>query len=66
MAAAFGAGVTGTIVTNPLSVVRSRILLSSSNPATVYGSLMKSLLRIAQKEGLSGFYKVISQEEIIQ
>lgn len=57
--ASFGAGVITNLITNPLSVVRARMLLTSkgSNGGN-YASLANSLAHIAKNEGIRGFYKV--------
>ena len=66
--AAFGAGVFCNLVTNPLSVVRARMILSQEPSVGVksqYSSVMKSLSHIINQEGIKGFYKVFSLESII-
>jgi len=58
--AAFGAGVFCNLVTNPLSVVRARMILSQEPSVGVksqYSSVMKSLSHIINQEGIKGFYK---------
>lgn len=58
--AAFGAGVVSNLVTNPLSVVRARMVLSSKTDTVSggkYGSVLQSIGHIAKTEGLRGFYK---------
>ena len=53
--AAFTAGVVCNLVTNPLSVMRSRMLLTDS---TKYSSVAKTFGHIVKSEGCRGFYKV--------
>ena len=55
--AAFAAGVVCNLVTNPLSVMRSRMLLTDPS-ASKYSSVAKTFEHIAKSEGLGGFYKV--------
>ena len=55
--AAFAAGVVCNLVTNPLSVMRSRMLLTDPS-ASKYSSVAKTFGHIAKSEGLGGFYKV--------
>ena len=58
--AAFGAGSICTLLTNPLSVVRSRILLSDKNHGKgKYSTIGQTIVHIAKTEGIAGFYKVI-------
>ena len=58
--AAFGAGSICTLLTNPLSVVRSRILLSDKNHGKRnYSTIGRTIVHIAKTEGIAGFYKVI-------
>lgn len=57
---AFSAGAVTTVVTNPFSVVRSRIMCankSSPQQAANYSSVMKAFMHIATNEGIRGFYK---------
>jgi hypothetical protein len=54
--AAFGAGTICNFVTNPLSVVRSRMLLTDKSKN--YASVGQTLVHIAKTEGIRGFYKV--------
>lgn len=64
--AAFGAGLVTNLITNPLSVVRSRMLLiSDARSATNYSNVAKSLMFIAKNEGLGGFYKVMLPKSCI-
>lgn len=56
--AAFGAGSICNLMTNPLSVVRSRILLSDKNHGKGnYATIGRTFVHIAKTEGISGFYK---------
>lgn len=56
--AAFGAGSICTLLTNPLSVVRSRILLSEKNHGKGnYSTIGRTIVHIAKTEGIAGFYK---------
>lgn len=58
--AAFGAGSICTLLTNPLSVVRSRILLSDKNHGKGnYSTIGRTIVHIAKTEGIAGFYKGI-------
>ena len=56
--AAFAAGVVCNLVTNPLSVMRSRMLLTDPTSGTKYSSVAKTFAHIAKSEGCGGFYKV--------
>ena len=56
--AAFAAGVVCNLVTNPLSVMRSRMLLTDPSASSKYSSVAKTFEHIAKSEGLGGFYKV--------
>ena len=63
--AAFLAGTVCNLVTNPLSVMRSRMLLTdgtaavcSSSKSSKYSSVTKTFAHIAKSEGFRGFYKV--------
>ena len=58
--AAFLAGTVCNLVTNPLSVMRSRMLLTedSSRTSSKYCSVTKTFAHIAKSEGFRGFYKV--------
>ena len=56
--AAFAAGVVCNLVTNPLSVMRSRMLLTDPASGTKYSSVAKTFAHIAKSEGCGGFYKV--------
>ncbi len=56
--AASAAGTITTLITNPLSVVRSRMILAGNSNRGRYSSVSGSVLRIAKSEGLAGFYKV--------
>ena len=58
--AALGAGSVCNLITNPLSVVRARMLLSdkTSTGKGSYDTLGQTLVHIAKTEGISGFYKV--------
>jgi len=55
--AAFAAGVVCNLVTNPLSVMRSRMLLTDPTSGTKYSSVAKTFAHIAKSEGCGGFYK---------
>jgi len=57
--AALGAGSVCNLITNPLSVVRARMLLSdkTSTGKGSYDTLGQTLVHIAKTEGISGFYK---------
>ena len=58
--AALGAGTICNMITNPLSVIRARILLSDKTSCGKgsYDNLGRTLAHIAKNEGISGFYKV--------
>lgn len=56
--AALGAGTITNLITNPLSVIRARMLLASNARSARYSSVLQSLLHIAKNEGIAGFYKV--------
>ena len=58
MLAAFGAGSICTLVTNPMSVIRSRMLLSDPEKTRKYTSISSTLKHIIKCEGFGGFYKV--------
>lgn len=53
---ALGAGVITTMATNPLSVVRTRLVVGTSN-GKVDGGLVRTIAQIASAEGVKGFYK---------
>lgn len=55
--AALGAGTITNLITNPLSVIRARMLLAS-NTNGGYSSVLQTLIHIAKNEGIAGFYKV--------
>lgn len=57
--AALGAGTICNMITNPLSVIRARILLSDKTSCGKgsYDTLGRTLAHIARNEGISGFYK---------
>ena len=59
--AALGAGTICNMITNPLSVIRARILLSDKTSCGKgsYDTLGRTLAHIARNEGISGFYKVV-------
>ena len=57
--AAFGAGSICTLITNPISVVRSRILLTDRDKRNnKYLSISSTLKQIIKNEGFQGLYKV--------
>ena len=59
--AAFLAGTVCNMVTNPLSVMRSRMLLTdgtAGSKSSKYSSVTKTFAHIAKSEGFRGFYKV--------
>ena len=59
MLAAFGAGSICTLITNPISVVRSRILLTDRDKRNnKYLSISSTLKQIIKNEGFQGLYKV--------
>lgn len=56
--AAFGAGSICTLITNPISVVRSRILLTDRDKRNnKYLSISSTLKQIIKNEGFQGLYK---------
>lgn len=55
--AAVGAGIITTAVTNPLSVVRTRMILDNNGNKSHYGSLASSVRHIWRAQGFGGFYK---------
>ena len=59
--AALGAGTICNMITNPLSVIRARMLLSDKTSCGKgsYDTLGRTLAHIARNEGISGFYKVL-------
>ena len=57
--AAFGAGSICTLITNPISVVRSRILLTDRDKRNnKYLTISSTLKQIIKNEGFQGLYKV--------
>ena len=58
MMAAFGAGSFCTLVTNPMSVVRSRMLLTDQKEPKKYISIFSAMKHIIKFEGYGGLYKV--------
>ena len=59
MMAAFGAGSFCTLVTNPMSVVRSRMLLTDQKEPKKYISIFSAMKHIIKFEGFGGLYKVL-------
>ncbi|KAI9152674.1 hypothetical protein H9P43_009470 [Blastocladiella emersonii ATCC 22665] len=54
---AMSAGVVSTSATNPLWVVKSRLMTQSETTAYRYTSIADAFTQILRKEGLRGFYK---------
>lgn len=55
LGAAFGAGVITTLVTNPMGVVRTRVIVSQKEGQ--YKSMWAALSHIRKSEGFNGLYK---------
>jgi solute carrier family 25 oxoglutarate transporter 11 len=58
--ASFGAGFVAAVVTNPVDVVKTRIMNQGSTAgaqAPKYAGMIDCFVKIARQEGLSGFYK---------